>query len=297
MKLAVSGQALAETQPLESILASAKELGINAFELWPKNAPAVSAARAQDVRYEGRDVERVGNVLCKFGMELACVSVDGAFNEEMMQNLKDYSASLCHAVEMASSLDCRLVNHYCYALSMGFQPDMNRLRDVWGPAIEKAAALNVTLVLENEAHDTTRTPEGMLAILSAVNHPNFRTNYDACNYYHASQEGFPYAYDLLKPYIAYVHLKNGCIFNAAAGHFADHKGHPFTGEHAGHNIYYPTMSEGAVNIGGLVSRLREDGYEGHTTFEPHTTPEHVIRYWTTDKEYLVAQGYFAKEQS
>jgi sugar phosphate isomerase/epimerase len=198
MQFAVSGQALAETHSLEQICVAAQQRGIRAIELWPLNAPAASPARQQVTRYEGRDFEHVRRVLGDHGMRLACITLDGAFNAEMMADLADYGAALKYTVEMAGELGSPLVNHYCYQLALEAAPDFAKLRDVWGPAIEAADATGVTLVLENEAHDATRTPEGMLAILEAIDHPRFATNYDACNYFHAGVEGFPHSYEITR---------------------------------------------------------------------------------------------------
>ncbi|HBN97527.1 MAG TPA: sugar phosphate isomerase/epimerase, partial [Firmicutes bacterium] len=61
--------------------------------------------------------------------------------------------------------------------------------------------MGVTLVLENEAHDMTHTPENALAIINHFQSSNFRLNLDATNFYQGGNEAFPYAYDLLKDVI------------------------------------------------------------------------------------------------
>ncbi len=296
MELAASGQVLGREEGLEAILGRLNRLGIGSVELWPVNIPVAGApVKLQEFRYEGRSIEKAAELLKKYGVSVACVSVSGAFSAEMTEDIDLYCASLCHAIEVAGELGSSIVNHYCYHLALDADIDaaLDRLRRAWDPAIEKAHDCGITLALENEAHDATRTPDGMLKILKAIGSEHFRTNYDACNYYHASQEGFPYAYDLLKEYVAYVHIKNGCIYNPGAGHGSDSRGGVFTGEHAPDHIYYPGISEGAVNIDGLLRRLESDGYDGYCTLEPHTIPANVERYWQADLAYLHSRGYFA----
>ena len=293
MNLAVSGQALAHTKSLEEILIILNRLGIESIELWPANIPLENAPiKGQGARYEGRSIAEAGKLLKAHGVSLACVSVSGAFDKEMVEDPDMYCSSLCYAIEVAGELGSTIVNHYCYHLAKDADADMSGLLKIWEPATKKAEDSKVTLVLENEAHDATRTPGGMLKILKSVDSEYFRTNYDACNYYHASQEGFPYAYDVLKDYIAYVHIKNACIYNPDAGHDEESKGAVFTGEHAPNDIYYPVISEGAVNIDAIMLRLKSDGYEGYCTFEPHTTPVNVERYWEADLTYLRSRGFF-----
>ena len=91
-------------------------------------------------------------------------------------------------------------------------------------------------MLENEAHDATRRPELTAAIMEHFQDEAFRTNLDAVNYFHASEEGFPAAYEILKPYIGYVHLKNACLYREGAGQPRENEGAPMSGIYAGRPI-------------------------------------------------------------
>ncbi|WP_028611579.1 sugar phosphate isomerase/epimerase family protein [Paenibacillus harenae] len=291
MKLAISGQVFAETHHLEETLEVISRYGVKTIEIWPGNIAALEEEVCPDT-YEGRDVSSAKKVLDQFGFSVSCVSMSAAFHSVISADLGTYAAALVRAVEVAKQLGAKLVNHYCYNLSLNIVPDLERIKQAMTPALRLAEREGIVLCLENEAHDATQTPEGMLSIIKAMDSPNFKTNYDAANYYHAGQEGFPFAYNLLKPHIAYVHLKNGCICNPTLGHSEKSKGSVMTGPLAPNYIYYPTLPEGAVNIDGMLDRLSKDGYSGYCTIEPHTKPELAEHYLQVETAYVRERGYF-----
>lgn len=292
MRLGISGQALGEVKSLEEILLIMKFHKVGAIEIWPANAPSIeSGTTYSDFRYEGRNIGLLKELTERYGIEVACVTMPGAFGKGISSDIPAYAQALKYTVEAAYELGAKLVNHYCYYLSLEENPDLSRLMKYFEPALRKAEELGITMVLENEAHDAVRKPEGMLKLIQRVNSPAFKTNFDATNYYHASQEGFPSGYDILKEHIAYVHIKNGCIFDPSF-HSEESKGSKMSGANEGKFIYYPTLAEGAVNIDGLINRLIKDGYKGFCTLEPHTKPIMVERYYQDEITYLRSKGYF-----
>lgn len=287
MKLGISGQALSKTRTLEEVLQVLQRFQVNAIELWPENIPAMAGEQYMKGAYRGRDIQKAKEILNRYSVDVACVTMGGAFNRDLVMGVEGYARELVYAVEAARELGAKLVNHYCYHICLMDEAlDMGRIIKYFEPAVKKAEELDITLVLENEAHDATRTPEGMLAIVRAVDSSRFKVNFDATNFYHASCEGFPHAYEVLKSHIGYVHLKNGCIFHVGSGHDEYAKGSIMTGVNEGKYIYYPPLPRGAVNMDGLLYRLEMDGYGGYCTLEPHTTPEQVEQYYCEEVAYL-----------
>jgi len=253
MQLGISGEALERTKTLEEILWILQDNGVDTIEIWPTNIPVQgNSVNHQANRYEGRRIESAKELLKRYGIRVACVTMSGGFDEHMAANVQEYAAALRYTVEVADELGAEVVNHYCYYLSMNENANMRELMVYFESAIKKAEELGIKLALENEAHDATRTPVGMLRIIQAIDSKNFQTNFDACNYYHASQEGYPYAYEVLRDHIVYVHLKNGCIYDPNREHSAESKGTVMTGEFARNCIYYPPIPDGAVNVDGLL---------------------------------------------
>ncbi len=290
LKLGISGQALAGTYSIDKIIGIIKGFGVSHLEVWGENLPLVSTGYPGG--YDNKDLEGFKKLCDEQAMSVGCVTMGGAFDKELTADAETYAKALVGTVKAAKFLGAKVVNHYCFHLSMGETPDIERLKRYLSPALDKAVELGITLAMENEAHDSTATPEGMLNVINAFGSQNFKTNYDATNYYHASCEGFPYAYEVLKEHIAYVHIKNGCLHKESFGRNEESKGSPMGGYHKGGFIYYPTISEGAVNIDGLLMRLKADGYDGLCTLEPHTQPNNVGAYYASEVGYLRSRGHF-----
>ena len=274
MKLAISGQALGEIHNLEEILILLNKLGVKWIEIWPVNLKKGLS--------ETNNLEEEKRLLENYNIKVACVSVPDAFSPENIKNPKKYQTVFKNAIDIAVELKSTIVNSY-FACFNDYPLDY--YIETIKPVIEYARKNKVILVLENEAHDITSKAEGMLKVLKAVNSDNFRTNFDACNYYHGGDEGFPNAYNVLKDYISYVHIKNGSVFNPKF-HSKEKKKSKFGKPLDDKFIFYPPIPEGAVNIEGLLKRLKEDHYEGFCTLEPHTVSSKLEDYYKIEVGYM-----------
>ena len=286
MKLGISGQLLGGVMKFDQIARMGARYGVYDFEIWPSNAPGSGAG------YAGRDVGEVARVADGEGVRIGCVTTGDAFDPAAVADCEGYVKALCSAVEAAKRLGAPVVNHYCFHISRE-EPDFERMERYWRRPLALAEQLGVKLALENEAHDATRTPERMLEVVKHFDHPNFTTNYDATNYFHASCEGYPAGYEILKDVIGYVHLKNARLHRP--GLPPENTGAPMSGLHAPSPIQYAPIPDGALNIAGLISRLAEDGaYAGLCTLEPHTRPEFAEAFYERECRYLRALGFFAE---
>ena len=296
MKFGISGQVLSEAKSLEEILTILKSHNISNMEMWPENIPSLDGTKINNNVYEGRNIQKAKEILKQYEMNAVCVTMSAAFDKAIASDVKRYAAALRYTVEVAEELGCKIVNHYCYHLCLDETPNTAEILRYMEPALELAESRGIILCLENEAHDATRTPEGVYSIIRAADSKCFKTNFDATNYYHAGVEAFPHAYNILKDLIGYVHIKNGCIYNPKAGHSEKSKGGPMTGRLAPNLIYYPYLSEGAVNIDGLLLTLQKDGYGGYCVLEPHTVAENAVNYFENETQYLVNRGYMQEKK-
>lgn len=284
LKLGISGQALGDTMPFDQIVDIGKKYGVLDFELWPVNAIGSGSG------YDGRDVDTVERTVKEKGIRICCVTYNDAFNKEIVGQSDVYVKGLCSAIRTAARLGAPCVNHYCYYIAKDHL-DFDRMEQYWTKPLLLAEQLGVRLALENEAHDATGTPQGMQKVLDHFDSPWFLTNLDATNYFHASCEGFPMAYDLLKDKIGYVHLKNACLYRE--GLPAHSTGAPMSGHYAPMPIQYASIEDGCVNIAGLLRRLQNDGlYNGACTLEPHTQPQYVEPFYACETTALRKLGFF-----
>lgn len=287
MKLGISGQALGNVMNFKQIIAVGKALDIYDFEIWPCNT-------GDGAGYRPAAVKELARICDGEGVRVYCVTYDGAFDGGATRDAQLYSDKLMEALDAARELGAKAVNHYCYHISLG-ECNFSRMEQFWTRPLRHAEETGVKLALENEAHDATRTPEGMLSVLKHFDSPYFLTNYDATNYLHASCEGYPAGYEILKAHLGYVHLKNGCLYRADAKQPEYNRGAAMSGHYNPAPIQYCPLPDGAVNIPGLLTRLQEDGtYDGVCTLEPHTRPEHVQEFYTRESKWLRRLGFFVE---
>lgn len=286
MKIAVSGQTLSEKYSLKETLEIIGGYGVKFIEIWPGNLPALSENVSKD-SYVDRDVKEAKKLLEEYKIAVSAVSFSGAFADDLASDSSAYEKELCRAVEIAEELGAKLVNHYCYYLSLE-QMDFAKLDACMGPALSLAKEKGIVLALENEAHDMTQTAKGMLEIVEHFADDHFKTTFDATNYYQAGEEGFPECYELLKEHIAYIHVKNGCVFDKDRGHIERFRGQKMTGTLEGKEIYYTPTTQGAVNMDGVIRRAKADGYDGFYNVEPHCPVDDVEMFLKQDLEYLLS---------
>lgn len=279
--LGLTGQMLGEITDFSGVVETAGKYGITHFEIWPINAPG------EGLGYRNRDVSQLVKIQEEKKISIDCVTQEAAFVECAVKDEKLYRDIMMGTIDTAAEVGAKVVNHYCYFINLDEKPDFDKLDRYWAEPLSYAKKKGITLVLENEAHDVTRHPETMAQIIEHFNDVNFRTNLDVVNYFHASEEGFPKAYEILKPYIGYVHLKNACLHREDAGQDPRDLGAAMSGIYEGRPLQYAPIPDGSVNIGGLIEQILEDDqYHGTCTLEPHTTPERVEYFCAREARWL-----------
>lgn len=235
--------------------------------------------------------KRTKEVLKGSGIGIACITNGFTFIREMVERPAQYIQTMKETIDVAKELGAPFVNCYAYYFAWGHNADISRFIEVMRPIVKYAEKMDITVVLENEAHDASGTPEGTLRILKALESDHFRANFDPTNYYQANVEPYPYAYEMLRKYIAYVHVKNGCQYipEVHPEHWMNAL-HTFAPPNDSNYIFYPTIPDGAVNIEGFLARLKRDGYSGFCTLEPHVKPNKLMDYYKIEIPYMKKKG-------
>ncbi|MDO5548762.1 MAG: sugar phosphate isomerase/epimerase family protein [Eubacteriales bacterium] len=278
------------SEALDVLIPMAKDFGIRYLELWGSNLEPNGKPSASIYGFSDKDLEKAKKQVEDAGLVIGSLSSGLGLDPGITCDPEAFSKELVATVEAAHFFGAKVINHYADKIHPGTTPELEKLHKYFDAALAKAEELGIVLALENEAGDAGRTPENMLSIIKEFNSPNFKTNYDATNYYHASCEAFPYAYELLKDEIAYVHIKNGRLYRPRFCNDTRWFGGAMTMEPG--TIYYCEAKDGAVNIDGVVHRLAEDGYDFMCTLEPHTTRENAIKAIRNEVKYLRTMGLF-----
>jgi sugar phosphate isomerase/epimerase len=293
MKLGLNANTFAASDNLEGVCKLANEFGIKHLELWATNLEETKES-INKFAFKGRDIKKAKKIIDNHGLRVCCITFGCGLDRQFVNSPQLFSDEFVRAVDIAAELGAEVINHYMDEIHPYPNIDFAYLERFWKAPINHAEDLGIVLALENEAHDVTQSPLNMLELINHFNSRSFKTNFDATNYFQASNEPFPYSYEILKEHIAYVHIKNGCKYNPEFCKDKEWLGGKLSRENTGGYIYYLEAKSGAVNIDGLLNRLWDDGYEGYCSLEPHTTRQRAIDCIHKEVAYLRAKPMFAE---
>ena len=151
--------------------------------------------------------------------------------------------------EICKLLDCRYIRMFSFFIPHGKDPDS--YRDVVIEKLRKFAAVaekhDVILLHENEKDIYGDTGARCRVIFEALASPHFRAAFDFANFVQCGEDTEK-CWELLRPYIEYIHIKDAV-------------------SHDKENVLCGT---GEGKIKALLTRaIRDEGYEGFLTLEPH----------------------------
>lgn len=277
MKMALNGQMLAREHSFSEALDFVKSYGLDAMEIWPQNLAGGSTPEEKE-RYESKDVAGAKEAYAAAGMNCACVTL--GFNAMRIctssGGIANAVAALAGAVDTAAALGAPVVN--CYLAHMPPVVFIEAMKS----ASQYAGTKNVVIVLENEAHDESGLVLDVKHILESVDSPHFKTQYDPCNYYHAYEEPYPYAYEVLEEFVGYVHLKGGIHWSKDGDCF---KGGLMRGRRDAWIGYVP-LPDAAFNVARILERIKADNYDGYVTLEPHVPSSALKDVFDIEVPYL-----------
>ncbi len=110
----------------------------------------------------------------------------------------------------------------------------------------RAAEANVVLLHENEKEIYGDTIARCVDVHQQVTDAHFKYALDTANFIQCQQTPYPDAYNALRPWLGYVHVKDALPDG---------------------NVV--PAGEGASHWPDLLQRLRQDGYDGFFSLEPH----------------------------
>jgi len=282
-RVAISGHAWRDWEPEPMLQVLAGQLGITTLDYWPWNRGTLS-------------VDEYRALLARYGVTLSVINVPGAHGRlgapgQMVQAQE----ALVAAIDEAVALQAEYVQFYTGVPEWPeFLTVVKTLVRDLRPVLERAEAAGITLLLENNVDqrledrqglNPSRRPEMVRATMEEASSPRLRLAYDPCNFHVAGYEDYPYAYDLLKPWIANVHLKDCARFSPLVHAEAMNHDHLFVDVLGGAFLPVP-VGLGTLNWDGILHRLDQDGYAGWLTLDPFTSSDALIEWCTQSLAYL-----------
>ena len=177
------------------------------------------------------------------------------------------------ALHVAAVMEAAYVRVFSFFMPEGQEPVLYRdeVLERMGALADEAGSAGVTLLHENEKEIYGDVPARCVDILSGVGSPALRAAWDAANFVQCGV-GHPYTegYEALRPYIEYVHVKD-----ALAG----------TGK-------VVPAGRGDGEIPETLSALRDSGFEGFFSLEPHLASSGTYSGFSGPELFREAAGVF-----
>ena len=246
MKLAINTDAI--SQDFETAVLLGLEWGIEYFELkrmFGKRMPDITVDEINLVKKVLRDNEVT---LSSIAPGLFKIPLDKELIRQESGIRFDQSLALADRLQTRSIVIFGFIRDELHRE----EDALNQIIDVFGPLAARAKQEGLTLFIENDRGLWGESPAAVYRILSGVNSPALKLNWDPGNLIGAFPEApFPGGYNLLRDYVGHLHVKDA---KAAS------EPNKFT---------HAMMGCGDVDWVGQFERLILDGYEGYCVIEPH----------------------------
>lgn len=155
-----------------------------------------------------------------------------------------------HVCDLAELFEIQRIRIFSYYIPDGEDPASYRDEVMWRTEafVKEAIQRNLILQHENESGIYGDTSERCLDLMKQFYGTSFQCNLDPGNFICCGEEAYP-AYERLKPYTSYLHIKDACR--------AD-------GKH-----WIVPAGEGEAHIKDILQDLSDSGFEGFLSLEPH----------------------------
>lgn len=206
--------------------------------VWGKNVLKLSDEELAAVRAE---LDRRSVRVSSIGSPIGKIKI----TDEFAPHLADFDRAL-HAAALLRAPYIRL---FSFFIPQGEDPAQYRdeVLERMGQLVRRAEGRGVTLLHENEKHIYGDIPSRCHDLLTAVNSPLLRAAWDPANFVQCGARPHTEGYEALRPYIAYVHVKDALL---ATGQVVP-------------------AGQGDGEVRQTLSALRASGFDGFFSMEPH----------------------------
>jgi sugar phosphate isomerase/epimerase len=161
-----------------------------------------------------------------------------------------------HAADVANLLGAPYIRLFSFFIPSGDDPKVHRdevLRRMRALA-EVGEAAGVILVHENEKDIYGDTPDRCLDIIESVGSSALRVAWDPANFVQVGVRPFSEGYALLRPHLEYMQIKDAHAVDGTV----------------------TVAGDGDGQLVETIRALREDGFDGFFSLEPHLGDVHAL---------------------
>ena len=227
---------------LDLQLAALQEWGVTHLELRAADGVNVSDFTPEKVREVKAKLEAAGISVSSIGSPLGKIGIQEDFAPHLDK--------LKRTLEIQKELGAPYVRMFSFYIPQDQNPADFReeVLDRLGRMVEEAKAWDSVLLHENEKDIYGDNASRCKELMDAFYGPHFQAVFDFANFVQVGQETLP-AYELLKPYVTYVHVKDA---------------------QWGTGTVVPA-GQGDGHVGEILADLIGGGWKGFLSLEPHLT--------------------------
>jgi sugar phosphate isomerase/epimerase len=154
-----------------------------------------------------------------------------------------------HTLEIAEIMETNSIRMFSFFMPKGEDPANYReeVLNRWRAFVQAAEGSGIMLLHENEKDIYGDTPERCLDLVQSLDSDSVRLTFDPANFVQCDVETYPKAFELLKDYVVYMHIKDALFSN--------------------HHVVPAGQGDG--HVGEILEALRKADYQGFLSIEPH----------------------------
>ena len=241
-KIEISGFADEIAEDLKTQIEVIKKLGISHIEMRGVNGKPLVEHSLEEVKEVKRQLDENQIKLSSIGSPIGKILITEDFEEHFELYKK--------TVEIAKIMETPYIRMFSFFIPEGEEPEKykSQVFERLQKFADYARDHQVVLLHENEKEIYGDNAKRCLEIMKEFYGEHFKAVFDFANFVQCNQDTRE-AYQLLKPYISYIHIKDA---KAESG------------------IVVPA-GYGDGNVEEILKSLLEEGYEGFLSLEPHLT--------------------------
>ena len=215
------------------------KLGISYFEPRGINGNNISDLTDGEVSALKSTMDRYGIKVSSIGSPIGKIQITDEFAPHLEK--------LRRTIRIAKELHTRYIRVFSFYIPKGeygkYRGEvMERMKEMTALAEQK----DIILLHENEKGIYGDTAPRCREILDEVHSAHLRAVFDTANFVKCGQSTYPEAYELIRPYLAYMHIKDALADGSVV-----------------------PAGRGIGQVEKILFSLSQSGYEGFFSLEPH----------------------------
>ncbi|MGL5279484.1 MAG: sugar phosphate isomerase/epimerase family protein [Cetobacterium sp.] len=219
----------------------AKSLSMNYIELRSINGKNISEIPLNEITNIKNELDKKGLKVSSIGSPIGKIRIE----DDFISHLKKYD----HILKICEILDVKYIRIFSFFMLKDEKEYYeNEVYSRLNIFLEKIKDKNIILLHENEKDIYGDDIESCLKLVKNINNPQFKLIFDMANFVQVGENALK-AYETLKEYIEYFHLKDAKMLS-------------------NENVLVGT---GDGDIEKILLKLHKKNYNGFLSLEPHLT--------------------------